>query len=59
MLIAQLSDVHVRPRGRRYKDVVDSNRMFAEAIAHVQSLDRRPDLVVLTGDLVDEGHPDE
>jgi 3',5'-cyclic AMP phosphodiesterase CpdA len=59
MLIAQLSDVHVRPRGQRYKGVADSNRMFAEAIEHVQSLDRRPDLVVLTGDLVDEGHPDE
>ena len=23
MLIAQLSDIHVRPRGRLYKDVVD------------------------------------
>ena len=59
MLIAQLSDIHVRPRGRLYKDVVDSNRQFSKAIAHLQSLDRRPDLVLITGDLVDEGHPDE
>ncbi|HSV54169.1 MAG TPA: metallophosphoesterase [Burkholderiaceae bacterium] len=59
MLIAQLSDVHVRRKGELYKGVVDSNRMFAEAIAHLQSLDRRPDLVLLTGDLVDEGHADE
>ena len=59
MLIAQLSDIHVRPRGRLYKDVVDSNRQFSEAIAHLQALDRRPDLVLITGDLVDEGHPDE
>jgi 3',5'-cyclic AMP phosphodiesterase CpdA len=33
--------------------------MLSEAIAHLHGLDRRPDLVVLTGDLVDEGHPDE
>ena len=59
MLIAQLSDVHVRPRGKLYKDVADSNRMLSEAIAHLHGLDRRPDVVLLTGDLVDEGHPDE
>ena len=59
MLIAQLSDIHVRPRGRLYKDVVDSNRQFSEAIAHLQALDRQPDLVLITGDLVDEGLADE
>jgi 3',5'-cyclic AMP phosphodiesterase CpdA len=59
MLVAQLSDIHVRPRGRLYKDVVDSNRQFSDAIAHLHGLDRRPDLVLITGDLVDEGHPDE
>ena len=59
MLIAQLSDVHVRPRGQLYKGVADSNRMLSEAISHLHGLDRRPDLVVLTGDLVEDGHPDE
>lgn len=59
MLIAQLSDIHVRPKGRLYKDVVDSNRMLVAAIEHLHGLDRRPDLVVVTGDLVDDGHPDE
>lgn len=59
MLIAQLSDVHVRPRGQLYKGVADSNRMFREAIAHLHGLDHRPDLVVLTGDLVEEGRADE
>ncbi len=59
MLIAQLSDLHVRPRGQLYKGVADSNRMLAEAIAHLYGLDRRPDLVLLTGDLVDEGRPEE
>jgi len=59
MLIAQLSDTHIRPAGHLYQDVVDSNRMFVEALEHLHGLDRRPDLIVLTGDLVDEGLPDE
>ncbi|MFY9510488.1 MAG: phosphodiesterase [Rubrivivax sp.] len=59
MLIAQLSDLHVRPRGQLYRGVVDSNHMLSEAVRHLNALDRRPDLVLLTGDLVDEGRPDE
>lgn len=59
MLIAQLSDLHVRPRGQLYRGVADSNRALSEAIDHLHGLDRRPDLVLLSGDLVDEGHPDE
>lgn len=59
MFIAQLSDPHVRPYGVLYKGVVDSNALFAAAIAHVNALEPRPDLVLLTGDLVDEGAPNE
>src|SRR5258707_7405875 len=55
MLLAQISDLHVRPTGERYKDAVDSNRMFADAVEHLNRLDPRPDLVLITGDLVDEG----
>lgn len=59
MLIAQISDPHVRPQGRLYQDVVDSNAMLADAVAHLQALDPRPDLVLLSGDLVDRGEPAE
>lgn len=59
MLIAQLSDLHVRPAGELYKGVADSNRMLREAIDHLLALDQRPDLVLLSGDLVDEGQPQE
>jgi 3',5'-cyclic-AMP phosphodiesterase len=59
MLIAQLSDIHVRPHGQLYKNVVDSNAMLLDAFAHLHALDRRPDLVLISGDLVDEGQPDE
>jgi Icc protein len=55
MLLAQISDLHVRPVGERYKDAVDSNRLCAQAIDHLNRLDPRPDLVLITGDLVDEG----
>ena len=59
MLIAQLSDPHVRPKGELYQSVVDSNAQFAAAIAALNALDPRLDLVLLSGDLVDHGHDDE
>jgi len=59
MLIAQLSDPHVRPGGVLYQDVACSNAQFAAAIAELHALDPRPDLVLLSGDLVDEGTPPE
>ena len=55
MLIAQLSDPHVRPDGVLYQGVADSNAQFAAAIAALNGLDPRPDLVLLSGDLVDNG----
>ncbi|BBY29992.1 phosphodiesterase [Mycolicibacterium sediminis] len=59
MLIAQLSDLHVCPHGMLYHGVVDSNGALVDAIDHLLAMDRRPDLVLLTGDLVDEGRPEE
>ena len=59
MLIAQLSDLHVRPKGQLYKGVVDSNSMLNDAIGHLNNLVQRPDLVILSGDLVDEGQKEE
>jgi 3',5'-cyclic-AMP phosphodiesterase len=59
MLLAQISDPHVRPEGRLYKDIVDSNRLFDAAITHLNALAPRPELLLITGDLVDEGAPAE
>lgn len=59
MLIAQLSDLHVRPPGVLYQGVADSNAMLDDAIDHLHALDRRPDLVLLTGDIVDLGESAE
>jgi Icc protein len=55
MLIAQISDLHLRPRGVLYQGVVDSNAMFATAVRQLNALLPQPDLVILSGDVVDEG----
>lgn len=57
MLIAHLSDPHLCPPGTLYHRVLDTNARFAEAVAQVQALD--PDLVILTGDIAEHGHPSE
>jgi 3',5'-cyclic-AMP phosphodiesterase len=59
MLIAQLSDPHLRPRGVLYQGLVDSNAMFETALRQVAKLDPAPDLLILSGDVVDEGTPAE
>lgn len=59
MLIVQLSDLHVRPRGVLYQDLVDSNAMAEAAIRHLGQLVPAPDLVIISGDLVDDGTPAE
>ncbi|GLS22685.1 3',5'-cyclic adenosine monophosphate phosphodiesterase CpdA [Labrys miyagiensis] len=59
MLIAQLSDPHLRPKGVLYHGIVDSNAMFAAAIEHLNGLSPQPDLVLVSGDIVDEGAPAE
>lgn len=55
LLLAQLSDTHVMPRGERAYGRVDTAGMLRDAIAHVNRLDPQPDAVLLTGDLADKG----
>ena len=59
MLLAQLSDPHIVPKGELLLGEIDTARFLREAIEHVNRLDPQPDLVLLTGDLVNEGRPDE
>lgn len=58
-IIAQVSDIHVRPRGMLYQNLVDSNAMFTRAVETLNRLDPKPHLVLITGDLTDEGSPEE
>jgi 3',5'-cyclic AMP phosphodiesterase CpdA len=58
LIIAQISDFHVRPRGQTAYGV-DTNAMFAESIDAVLRLRPRPDLVLVSGDLTDCGLAEE
>jgi 3',5'-cyclic AMP phosphodiesterase CpdA len=55
VLIAQLSDLHICDDGALYKGVVSTNDMAVAAVRHVNSLSPQPDLILLTGDLVEDG----
>jgi 3',5'-cyclic-AMP phosphodiesterase len=59
MLIAQISDLHIKPRGKRAYRVVDTADCLREAVATLTRLDPAPDIVVATGDLTDLGRPEE
>src|SRR5436305_1998369 len=59
MLIAQISDMHVKAEGKQLFRRIDTAGYLERAVAHVNALDPRPDIVLATGDLVDGGKPDE
>jgi 3',5'-cyclic-AMP phosphodiesterase len=59
MLIAQISDMHVKAAGELLFKRIDTPSYLEQAVAHINALDPRPDLVIATGDLVEAGRPDE
>lgn len=59
MLVAQITDPHIRVPGRLAYRRVDTAAMLRDCVAAVGRLDPQPDVVVLTGDLVDFGRPEE
>ncbi|WP_428243498.1 phosphodiesterase [Gynuella sp.] len=59
MLIAQLTDLHIKKGGKIAYKKVDTLQCLRAAVAHINALQPRPDWVVVTGDLGDFGRPDE
>jgi 3',5'-cyclic AMP phosphodiesterase CpdA len=59
MIIAQITDLHVRPPGKRAYGSIDTNAMLGAAVRKIASLVPAPDCVICTGDLTDCGLPDE
>lgn len=55
MLIAQITDLHIQPKGDLAYGLVDTNQLLATAVAHLNRLRPQPDVVIATGDLVDNG----
>jgi len=59
MLIAQVSDPHIKPPGRLAYRYVDTAGMLNACVRTLQALAPPPDLLLMTGDLVDLGRPEE
>jgi 3',5'-cyclic AMP phosphodiesterase CpdA len=59
MLIAQISDTHIKPEGRLAYQRVDTALFLARCVEHVHALTPPPDVVLITGDLVDAGLEEE
>ncbi len=59
MIIAQITDLHVRPEGLLAYERVSTNRMLKEALGHLNEMRPRPDVVIATGDLADRGLAEE
>ncbi|MGE0098029.1 MAG: phosphodiesterase [Hydrogenophaga sp.] len=59
MLLAQISDLHIKPPGRLAYGKVDTAALLRAAVASLTRLSPRPDVVLATGDLVDGGHAEE
>ena len=59
MIIAQISDPHLGPPGARLFGGYDADAAFSAVLARVAGFDPRPDIVLLTGDLTENGTPEE
>jgi len=55
VIIAQFSDLHITVTGRRNADGIDTAAGLSRCILHLNALDIAPDLLVISGDLADEG----
>lgn len=58
MLIAQVSDTHIVPRGELLAGRLDSRKHLEQIVDRLLRLDVQPDCLLLTGDLTDRGSPE-
>ncbi|NUY01653.1 phosphodiesterase [Paraburkholderia youngii] len=59
MLLAQISDLHIKQPGALAYRRVDTAPYLARCIDALNALTPRPDAVLMTGDLVDQGDPEQ
>jgi 3',5'-cyclic AMP phosphodiesterase CpdA len=52
-LIAQITDMHIRPSGKKAYGVVDTGAMLRSAVVWIAVQPLQPDLVMASGDLSD------
>ncbi len=59
MLLAQISDLHIKRPGALAYRRVDTAAYFMRCVDALNALQPRPDAVIVTGDLVDQGDLDQ
>src|SRR5262249_428120 len=59
IVIAQISDLHVKPPGALAYGKVDTAAALTRCVAELNRLEAPPDLVVISGDLVDTAQKEE
>ena len=59
MLIAQISDLHIKAGGKLAYGIVDTARMLRDCVANIMRQNPLPDVVLITGDSVDYGRKNE
>lgn len=59
MLLAQISDLHIRPQGVQLYDHINTNALCARHVAFLNTLPEKPDAVIITGDITNCGCPQE
>ena len=56
MLIVQISDPHVTPKGIIAYGLKDTGEAFKKTVSHINRLVPAPDVVIITGDIADGGN---
>ena len=60
MLVAQITDTHIKPNGRlAYGNVLDSSSLLRRVVKHCNEFNSKIDIVIVTGDLTDSGQLEE
>ena len=59
MLIAQITDTHIKAAGQLSYGKVDTCQYLERCIMHLNALSPRPDVVLVTGDITDFGRTEE
>lgn len=59
MIIAHITDLHVRPRGEPCMRACETNTLTERALRSLRDFRPRPDVLVISGDLTNNGRPAE
>jgi len=57
VLIAQISDCHIRDHEGWFGRLVDTTETLGQVVEHLLALEPAPDVILATGDLTDDGTP--